>query len=136
MPTRHAEAEDADAALLLQYEMTDIVREEMGLHEQEAMQIAQAIVRGMRKRYGGQRLGGRGHIYVPAPSKAERNEAIRREFNGNNYGELMQRHGIKRSQLYKVLDPKQTSARIGVSGAKAPAHKSPIPPHENGRQAG
>lgn len=121
-----------DAAVLLEQEMVAIACEELGMHERDATPIAQALVRGMRKRYGGTRLGGRGHIYIPAPSKDERDESIRSEFDGTNGSEVMQRHGIKRSQLYNIIAKRKPgAANIGVSGPK-----SPISPHETGRGNG
>lgn len=127
-PTTPAQVDDASMQLV--EEMVAIACEELGMHEREATPIAQALVRGMRKRYGGMRLGGRGHIYIPAPSKTERDEAIRSEFNGVNGGEVMKRHGIKRSTLYNVIGRnKPGAARIGVSGPK-----SPVSPHETGHE--
>ncbi|RYE43867.1 MAG: hypothetical protein EOP24_26715 [Hyphomicrobiales bacterium] len=128
LPLTVAQADDASMQLL--EEMVAIAREELGMTEREATPIAHAFVRGMRKRYGGMRIGGRGHIYIPAPSKSERNEAIRRDFDGSNGGEVMKRYGIKRSQLYNILDQgKPGAAKIGVSSAK-----SPVSPHETGRR--
>lgn len=130
-PAPATTAQVDDASMQLVEEMVAIACEELGLHEREATPIAQAFVRGMRKRYGGMRLGGRGHIYIPAPSKAERDDAIRTEFNGgSNKEEVMQRHGIKRSQFYEIIGQRKPgAARIGVS-----APKSPVSPHETGRE--
>lgn len=121
-----------DAAVQLEQEMVAIACEELGMHEREATPLAQALVRGMRKRYGGSRIGGRGHIYIPAPSKEERDEAIRSQFDGNNMSEVMERHGIKRSQFYNIIGVRRKgAARIGVSSPK-----SPISPPESGRDDG
>ena len=120
-PTQVTRAQAEDAALQLEHEMVEIVRAELNMHEREAFEIAKAIVRGLRKRYGGLRIGGRGAaIYVPAPSKEERNEAIRRDFNGANLLDVMAKHGIKRAQLYRILQTRPGAPRIGVSGSKSP----------------
>lgn len=122
-------AQADDAALQLEHEMVEIVRGELSMHEREAFEIAKAIVRGLRKRYGGLRIGGRGAaIYIPAPSKEERNEAIRRDFNGTNLQQVMAKHGIKRAQLYRILQNRPGSPGIGVASAASP--KSPIPRQE------
>lgn len=85
-----------DSQIELLYEMTEIVREEIGLNECFATQIAEAIVRGMRRKYGAQ------EIYVPAPDKRERDAAIRRDFNGTNLEEVMRAHGVGRATVYRV----------------------------------
>lgn len=112
-------AQTDDAVLQLEYEIVEIAREELGMHEREAYEIAVALVRGLRKRYGGRRVGARG-LYIPAPSKVARDDAIRRDFNGTNTQQVMREHGISRARLYQILKPKPGSARIGVSSAKSP----------------
>ena len=86
------------------------------MHEVEASRVAVALVSGLRKRYGGERLGRRG-LYIPAPSKQERNEAIRRDFDGTNADAVMKRHGIKRSTFYRVIGK---GNGIGVCSPAAP----------------
>ena len=93
--TKTAIAEDS--AVMLQYEMTAIVREEIGMTEHFASQISAAIVQGLRKRFSAQ------EIYIPAPSKAERNAAIKRDFNGQNRDEICRRYGVSRSTLYEIV---------------------------------
>ncbi|WP_280190347.1 Mor transcription activator family protein [Delftia sp. PS-11] len=128
-PTQVTRAQAEDAALQLEHEMVEIVRAELNMHEREAFEIAKAIVRGLRKRYGGLRIGGRGAaIYVPAPSKEERNEAICREYDGTNMEQVMAKHGIRRTQVYRILNNRPGAARIGVSAAK-----SPVSRHEMGQ---
>lgn len=92
-----------DQAIQLHREYVEIVREEIGLHEQFANDIAAAIVRGMRKRYGGQTMGAKGSIYVPAPDKSNRNAAIRAEFMGSNAAEVCKKHGVSRTTLYRIV---------------------------------
>ena len=96
-----------DQAIQLHREYVEIVREEIGLHEQFANDIAAAIVRGMRKRYGGRSLGAKGCIYIHKPDKSERNAAIRAEFNGTNADEVCKKHGIGRSTLYRIAANKE-----------------------------
>lgn len=90
-------AQVEDDALLLESEFTAIVREEVGMHEAFASQVARALVRGLRKRMPAQQL------YIPAPDKAERDAAIRREFNGRNAEEVMRRYDIGRRRLYQIV---------------------------------
>lgn len=109
-----------DAVMQLEQDFVEIAREELGMHEMPAQELASALVRGMRKRYGGGRLGARG-LYIPAPSKAERNESIRREYDGANGEEVRRRHGIKRTQFYEIIGDRPVgAARIGVSSPKSP----------------
>ena len=109
-------AQTDDAVLQLEHDMVEIVRGALNIHERQAFEIAKAIVKGLRSRYGGLRLGQRG-LYIPAPSKAERNEAIRRDFDGTNAEDVMKRHGIKRSTFYAVIGKRNG---IGVCSASAP----------------
>lgn len=117
-----ADAEQvADSVLQLECDLVEIARQELGISEVEALKVAQAFVHGLRKRYGGMRMGGRGaSIYIPSPSKAERNKAICEEFDGTNHQEVMRRHGIQRATLYRVISAKAGYARIGAPSAKAP----------------
>ena len=46
-----------DAVLQLTYDIVDIARAGLGVSEGEATLMASAIVRGLRQRYGGVRLG-------------------------------------------------------------------------------
>ena len=97
MTERQTPAEAEDSIVMLQYEMTTIVREEVGFTEQFASQIAEALVRGLRRRLGAQ------YIYIAAPSKAERNAAIRREFDGTNRESICRKYGISRTRLYEIV---------------------------------
>ncbi|MFG0643588.1 MULTISPECIES: Mor transcription activator family protein [Pseudomonadota] len=104
------------AAQLLECELLEIAEQELGLSGPQALCVAQAMLRGLRKRYGGMRMGARGAaIYVPAPSKKERNEAIRREFNGVNRQQLQTKYGLQRAQLYRILGERPGSVRNGIS---------------------
>ncbi|MEG0051944.1 MAG: Mor transcription activator family protein [Comamonas sp.] len=119
--TQAGEAKVADSVLQLECDLVEIAREELGINEVEALKVAQVFVQGLRKRYGGMRIGGRGAaIYIPSPSKAERNKAICNEFDGTNHKAVMERHGIRRAQLYRIVSGKGASARIGLSSPKAP----------------
>lgn len=91
-------AQVEDAAIQLERDFVDIVREEIGMNEQLAGIFAQALVRGLRRRMGGTEL------WVPAPDKAERNAAIRREFTGTRESlrDVMRRHNVSRSTVYEV----------------------------------
>lgn len=93
-----------DAAVALQYEFTAIVREEIGMNEGFAAQIAAAIVRGMRRRFRGETL------YISeldAAEREERDNAIRAEFNGQNREEVCLKHGISKSRLYQIVAPEK-----------------------------
>lgn len=90
-------AQHEDSALVLHSEFTAIVREEIGMNEGFASQIAAAIVRGMRLRYGTQSL------YVPSLGNQDRDAAIRSEFHGTNAGEICRKYRISRSRLYQIV---------------------------------
>lgn len=128
----HSTALSEDAAIQLEHDFVEIIRQRIGLNETLATIHAQEIVRGLRERHGGQDL------WIPAPDKAERDEAIRREFNGQNRNELMRRYGIGRSRLYEIVGAARPrggagAACIGMSSAAAPA-EIPLSPLESGRR--
>jgi len=92
-----------DQQVSLTNEITRILREEIGYHEQFALPIAQAVVNGLIKRRAGDLL------YVPTGRNskiAERNQQIRREFNGRNCRELCQQHRLSRARLYQIVSEK------------------------------
>jgi len=96
-----------DAAVALQYEFTAIVREEIGMNEGFASQIAAAIVRGMRRRFRGHCLGDYYLAEQSAADREERDAAIRAEFNGQNRDEVCQKYGISKSRLYQIVTPEK-----------------------------
>lgn len=127
MPIHITPSQSDDFALQLEYDFVEILREEADKHEQEAIQLAVAMVRGLRKRYGGERLGSKG-LYIPVPSKQERNAAIRAAYNGTNGAQVMREHGIKRTRLYEIVKQRSGGMQIGM-----PAPKNPLSSHESGR---
>ena len=118
-PNASINAKPDDGTLQLERDLIEILREERGLTEPAAFELAVDLVRGMRKRYGGMRLGPRG-LYIPAPSKVERNEAIRRAYDGTNGPRVMREHGISRSSLFRIVNERR-GPRIGISSPKDPA---------------
>lgn len=86
-----------DGAIALQFELTSIVRDEIGMNEHFASQIAEALLRGLRRRMGGQ------EIYIPAQDLRVRDRAIRAEFNGRNRDELCRRYEVSRTRLYEIV---------------------------------
>jgi Mor family transcriptional regulator len=89
-------AKDEDNALLLQGEISDALRAEIGLKDEFAADWGARITAYLRRRLGTQRL------YIPAPSTAERDDAIFREYNGSNAGEVCHRYGVSRSRLHQI----------------------------------
>jgi len=87
----------ADYSVGLQYELTAIVREEIGFNELFASQIAQALMHGLSKKLGGQ------DVYIPAPSKSERDNQIKAEFNGRNKEEVCKKFKISPRRLYQIV---------------------------------
>ncbi|GAB2704056.1 hypothetical protein GCM10027195_03210 [Comamonas sediminis] len=92
-----------DMAVQLEVEMADILREDLGMTASEAADKAQAVVRGMRKRMGGN------NWYVPVLlDKQARDEAIRREFSGpNSLPGLKRKYGLTERRIYQIARAKQ-----------------------------
>lgn len=91
-----------DHQVALANEITAILRERIGYHEQFAAPIAEAIVSGLASRRGGDML------YVPTGNRkprqlTERNAAIRAEFNGRNRKQLCEKWGISKARLYQIV---------------------------------
>ena len=89
-------AKDEDHAMLLQGEIADALNSEIGLKREIAADWASRVVANLRRRLGTQR------IYIPQPSRADRDEAIYREYNGTNGAELCQRFGIGKARLHQI----------------------------------
>lgn len=102
---RTATARDEDNALLLQAEISDAMRKEIGYREEIASDFAGRIVKYLRQRLGAQQL------YIPAPSKAERDAAIYREYNGTNAGEVCAQHKVSRSRMHEICSEQRALAR-------------------------
>lgn len=108
MTNANPTAKDEDNALLLQGEIADALSTETGLKREIAFDWAGRIMGNLRRRLGAQR------IYIPAPSRAERDEAIYREYDGTNTGELCRRHGVSRTRLHEIYN-EQRSRRQAAS---------------------
>ena len=94
IPTNIASEE---AAMLLQGELADGLRNRIGLAPRYANEWAAQLTEYLRLRLGAQQ------VYIPAPSKAERDKAIAREFDGKNMADVMRRYDIGRSQVYEIV---------------------------------
>jgi Mor family transcriptional regulator len=103
-PTSHEKCVKIDEAIDFKFELASIVQEEIGMNERFALQIAEALVAGLVKRWGGQRL------YMPKRGTkadiAERDALIRKEFNGQNLEQVMAKHGLSKSAIYKICGAK------------------------------
>lgn len=92
-----------DDAVSLRFEITAILREEIGFHEKYAAALAEPIVDGLKKRFSGQ------EIYIAKnarPDIAARNEAIRSEFNGRNLNDMMVKYNLSKPSIYKIVGKK------------------------------
>lgn len=91
---------DADRSMNLLYLLTGALQHEMQIPERDAFRLARGLSRWMGKVAGGDVL------YCPKTSdadRADRDEAIRREFNGRNRQEVCDRYGISKTRLYEIL---------------------------------
>ena len=88
-----------DEPIDLMREMIEIVRQELAVDACAADQIAAAIMRGMRRHFGAQK------IYIPEQTrqeKSERDAAIKREYNGHNLEEVKHAHNVSRTTVYRA----------------------------------
>lgn len=93
-----ATAKEQEAAFLLQAELAEGLRTEVGLLPEFANLFASRLTTFLRMRLGAQR------IYIPGPDKLARDEAIYREFDGTNAPAVMKRYGVSRSRLYQIIE--------------------------------
>ncbi len=91
-----------DRAVALHYELTAILREEVGLHEHFASQIAEAVLRGLRRRRGGE------EVYIPKRlPRAVRDRAVRESFTGANRDEVCKVFDISRATFYAIIGQRE-----------------------------
>lgn len=69
-----------------------------GLDEAMAQQLAETISRDVRGKHAGE------NIYVPKKSIKQRNEEIRRLFNGRNIELLCRMHQLSRRRIYQIVN--------------------------------
>lgn len=99
-PTRSttlSAGQSEDAAIQLERDFIEIVSAEICMHDALAEVFASALVRGLRRKHGGQ------EIYIPAEDTRERDARIRREFTGPASLPAIQRwSGLSRSRIYQI----------------------------------
>jgi hypothetical protein len=104
-----------DPALNFRNDMIGIIRNKTGMHLSIAVPVAEAIIEGMRERFGG--------MYIPKREILDvRDEAIRAKFKGNNHDQLVKEFGISRAQIYRIVQPSLSNPG---AGAAPPASPSP-----------
>lgn len=91
-----SDAPDDDPVSWLRRELIAVVREDIGMVEGLAVQVADLMLVGIRKRMGGR------EVYIPAPDKASRDEQIRAAFNGRNLPEVMRQFGVCKATVYRA----------------------------------
>ncbi len=72
----------------------------MNIPSEQAGPIALSVAEDIRALFGGSL------IYIPkgaAYDRAQRNQAIVAEFDGNNYAALARRHGLTLSSVYDII---------------------------------
>ena len=109
MTTGTTTAKDEENANLLQGEITDAISVEIGLKPEIAADWAARITGYLRRRLGAQ------EVYIPAPSRTERDAAIFREYNGTNGGEVCARYNISRQRMHQICTEQRQLLRQRAS---------------------
>ncbi len=85
-----------DQSIAIRNDVVRMIREAFGLHEIEAVAIANEIAVSVTRRISG--------VHIPAQEiKRARNEAIIRDFNGRNHTELARRYNVSKRRVYEIL---------------------------------
>lgn len=79
----------------LQHELQQLSCE-FGLTELNSIEFSKAMLEKIRHEY-------HGSLYIPKPSKKERNQQIRQRFNGVNHDALCVEFGLSKRRLYDIL---------------------------------
>lgn len=93
-PYDPASAEETVA--LLTATVRDALMHRHAFQEQLATEWASAIVDALRQSHGGQ------DIYLKAPGKEQRDEAIRREIRPGNAEHLARKHNVSVASVYRI----------------------------------
>jgi Mor family transcriptional regulator len=120
-----ATARDEDNALLLQGELADGLQACIGLKEPIAEDWARQLTEYLRRRLGAQ------SVYIPKPSRADRDAAIFREYNGTNAAEVCERHGVGRTRMHEICNQQRELLR-----QRAAQQGSPLSSLKTGLAAG
>ena len=94
-PRRMSAREQAD---LLRTALADGLRETVGFKEPFAGFIATHLVEYLRERF----VGAGREIYLPAPDKLERDEEIRRAYDGTNLKDVCARYQVSPATVYRA----------------------------------
>lgn len=99
------------------------IREATGLKDALVEPIAQSIDVAIRKKAGGT------YLYVPVPmrNRKKRNEAIRKEWRGDNHKQIMSRYEISRATLYRILGEKRSKSEPKAKTDREPDTDTPAP---------
>lgn len=90
---------DIDVGMSIRRSITRGVVAGTGLHEQIATLIAEEIYRALSREFGG------GRVWWPLDDYTERDQAIRQQWrDGVCWRDLCARHGLSRSQLYRIVN--------------------------------
>jgi Mor family transcriptional regulator len=95
-PDMKAQAAEEDQHQQLVREVSRLLGSALA-EERVIYQIASNVVEGLRER------GHRGAVYIHAPGKQARNEAIKREFNGRNLKEICDRYNVAARTVYRIV---------------------------------
>jgi Mor family transcriptional regulator len=85
---------------------------EIGMNAEDASTRSSTIYRAMCKRLGGQL------IWIPIPDRNERDDQIRKDFNGRNALELCVKHGIGLANLYRIAGSRRKPLRIHTEDSR------------------
>ncbi len=104
--------QETDERLSLQYLITGALQHEMQIPERDAARLAEGMIRWMAPRVGGSRLYAPVARYASRARRAQRDEDIRRRWNGRNAAELCREYSIKKSLFYRIIRHRAVEAAL------------------------
>lgn len=106
-PEKQLTVKDHEEAILIQSVLAEGLSVVMGLNPRWANEISTGLTNHMRLKMGAQ------SVWIPAPSKSERDAGIYRDFDGTNAAAVMAQYGVSRTRLYQIYEEQRDLHRAG-----------------------
>lgn len=90
-------SKDNDSTMAIAWKLRAVIEKSGYVKPEYACDLVTLIVEGIQMEFGG------GDLYITKPSRSDRNNSIRNEFNGKNANEICKKHQVSRATLYRII---------------------------------